>query len=276
MQRPVANQPVYVRQTHNYQWMEDGKQRSGSSARDRYVYTDELGKATAAVESGKDVEVSIYNADWRTSEETPILAGQKNSVVLHREIDQPRTVLGVVLQDENHPVPTDEITIIAGSVDGETKGTEKLGLREDGVFLMRTQAVAVGALATTKGQSMAGGVVAENPHRVLRLYLHPTQQFRGRLLDANGKPIGGRTVRATLRVRHVPKNRELNAFYGFEAGRRTVQTDANGYYTFESMPIDVEIALNVESSNSRNDHWLGTVELKAHEEPTVDIHTIDD
>ncbi|MCA9127325.1 MAG: hypothetical protein KDB22_09565 [Planctomycetales bacterium] len=198
MKRPVANQPVYVRQTHDYQWMEDGKQHSGSSTRDRYVYTDELGKATAAVEFGKDVEVSVYDADWRTSEKMRILAGHQNSVALHREVDQARTIIGVVLQDENHPIPTDEITIIAGSVDRETKGNEKLEHRDHGVFLIQTQAVAVGALATTKDQSMAGVVVAENPHRILRLYLHATKQLSGRLVDSNGKPIGGRSVHATL------------------------------------------------------------------------------
>lgn len=268
MKRPVANQPVHVRQTHDYQ--------SGSSARDRYVYTDELGRATAAVESGKNVEVSIYNADWRTSEKKLILAGGENSIALHRQIDQPRTVIGVVLQDKNHPIPTDEITIVAGAVDGETNGNEKLVLRDDGVFRMQTKAVAVGAIATTKDQSMAGVVVAENPHRIMRLYLHPTQQFRGRLVDSKGKPIIGSSVHATLRVRLEPKNRKRNAFYGFDVNRKTVKTDANGYYTFSGMPIDVEIALSATSASTAENQWLGTVELKANEEQAVDTHTIDD
>lgn len=123
---------------------------------------------------------------------------------------------------------------------------------------------------------MAGVVVAENPHRILRLYLHPTQQFRGRLVDSKGRPIIGRSVHATLRVRLEPKNRKRNAFYGFDINRQTVKTDANGYYTFGRMPIDVEIALSAASASTAEDHWLGTVELKANEEQAVDTHTIDD
>lgn len=276
MKRPVANQPVYVRQTHDYQWIENGVQKSGSSARDRYVYTDELGIATAAVESGKDVEVRISNADWRTSDEKPIVAGQQNAVALHRESDQPRTITGVVLQDKDHPIPIDEITVVAGAVDGETIGSEKLELRANGVFQMKTRAVAVGALATTKDQSMAGVVVAENPQRVLRLYLRPTQELRGRLIDSKDKPIVGRPVHATLRIRLEPKNRKRDAFYGFDVNRHTVKTDADGYYTFGGMPIDVEIALSAASVSKADDHWLGTVNLNANEVRAVDTHRIDD
>ncbi len=123
---------------------------------------------------------------------------------------------------------------------------------------------------------MAGVVVAENPHRILRLYLHPTQQFRGHLVDSKGRPIIGRSVHATLRVRLEPKNRKRNAFYGFDINRQTVKTDANGYYTFSGMPIDVEIALSAASTSTAEKHWLGTVELKANEEQAVDTHTIDD
>lgn len=273
--RPIANQPVHVRQTHEYQWMEDGKQRSGGSARDRYVYTDEFGKATVAVEPGKKVEVSIYNPDWRTSEELTVQRGQQNAVILHREIDQPRTILGVVLQDKVRPIPTNEITIIAGAVDGETKGHEQIALEANGVFRMQTKAVAVGVLATTKDQSMAGVVVAENPHRILRLYLRPTKQLRGRLVDKQGQPITSRAVHANVRIRHKPKNPKLNMYYGFDANRQTVKTDADGYYTFRGLPVDVELVLSA-TATSTQDHWLETVELKANEEQTIKTHTVGD
>jgi len=274
--RPITNQPVYVRQTHNFQWIEDGEQRSGSSARDRYVHTDDQGKATAVVESGKDVEVSIYNPDWRMSEKLRIVAGEKNLVALHRAVDAPRPILGIVLQDENNPIPTDEITILAGSVDGATKGTQKLTVRDDGVFIFQTQAVAVGVLATTQDKSMAGVVVEENPRRLMRLYLQPTKRLRGRLLDSDGKPIVGRTVHAIVRVKRKPKNQPLNTFYGFEATRETVRTDAEGYYAFDAMPIGVEIAISADSLYKQRNHWLGTVELQASEEESVDTHTIED
>lgn len=273
--RPMANQAVAVRQTHNYQWMEDGKQRSGQSARDRYVTTDELGQATVAVESSKEVEVSIYNPDWRTSKELAVEAGQPNSVTLHREVDQPRTVFGVVLQDGNQPIPPEQITITAGSVDGETRGHEELELEDNGVFRLQTKAVAIGVLATTKDQSMAGVVVAENPHRIMRLYLRPTKQLRGRLVDSQGKPIVGCSVHATLRVKYEPKDRDRSAYYGFDAHRQTVKTDADGFYTFGGLPTDIEIALSVASSATRDD-WLGIVKLQANEDHAVETHTIDD
>lgn len=69
---------------------------------------------------------------------------------------------------------------------------------------------------------------------------------------------------------------ELNVFYGFEANRQTVKTDADGYYIFGGMPIDVEIALSAVSASTQEDHRLGTVELKASEEHAADTHTIDE
>ena len=62
-QRPLVNQSIYVRQDHDYQWDDNGKQRSRSASRDRYVYTDEKGKAFAVVESGKKARVTIYSPD---------------------------------------------------------------------------------------------------------------------------------------------------------------------------------------------------------------------
>ena len=123
---------------------------------------------------------------------------------------------------------------------------------------------------------MAGVVVAENPRRILRLTLQPTKRLSGRLVDTEGEPIARRTVYATVRVKHRPTDRKLNAFYGFEAIRQKVKTDADGYYAFDTMPSGVEIAMSAESLYKQRNHWLGIVELKASEEHPVDTHTIED
>ncbi|MGB7344702.1 MAG: carboxypeptidase-like regulatory domain-containing protein [Pirellulaceae bacterium] len=274
--RPVPNQAFYVRQTHHYQWLENGESKSGSSARDQYVYTDDQGKATAMVQSGKDAEVSIYNPDWRTEQKKMIIEGDPGTITLHREIDEPRTILGVIIQDKQNPIPVIDITVTAGSVDGETRGSEQLELRDNGVFSFMTQATAVGMLATSKDRSVAGVVVADNPRRLLRLQLKPTKPLRGRLVDPDGKPIANRTVNATVRVMHEPKDKKLNKFYGFDADRHEAKTDTDGQYTFEGMPCDVEIALSAEAKTRRQSHWLGTVKLKSDEERPFKTDTIKD
>ncbi|MCA9131355.1 MAG: hypothetical protein KDB22_29930 [Planctomycetales bacterium] len=58
--RPLANQAVLVRKEHPYQFIMDEKESTALTARDRYVYTDENGKATTVVEAGKDVQISVY------------------------------------------------------------------------------------------------------------------------------------------------------------------------------------------------------------------------
>ncbi len=45
---------------------------------------------------------------------------------------------------------------------------------------------------------------------------------------------------------------------------------------FSGMPIDVQIALSVESTSKVEKRWLGTVELKGNEEQAVNTHTIDE
>ncbi len=274
--RPLPNQAVSVRQTHRFQWMENNQQEFGSSARDRYVYTGDDGKATAMVESGKDVRVSIYNPGWRIEETIPVIKGDRATITLHREIDEPRTILGIIVQDKQNPIPPEDITVTAGSVDGETQGTEQLALRDNGVFSFKTQAIAVGILAFSKDRSVAGVVVEENPHRLLRLYLQPTKTLRGRLVDPNGKPIAGRTVNAMVHVMLKPEKQKPNRFYGFSPDHQEVQTDADGYYIFNNMPCDVDISVTAEPTSQRSSHWLGITRLKPNEEHSIETETIKD
>lgn len=273
--RPIPNQAVYVRQTHSYQWLEDGDNRSGSSARDRYIYTDENGMAEAAVEVGKEVELSIYNPDWRTSKELPVLAEKENKAVLHRELDKPRTVFGFLQQDDENPVPVEEIRLIAGAVDGETRGTQEVTAQKNGIFRFETQAISVGVFATSEDGTMAGAVVDKNPQRILRLSLQPTQTLSGRLVDQAGKPVVGRSVSAEIRVMLKSKEREVG-FRGFRLPARKVLTDEAGVYEFKGMPIGLDIALSAEAKVSVDSHWLGIFELEAGKPTEVKEYVVVD
>ncbi|MCA9193224.1 MAG: carboxypeptidase regulatory-like domain-containing protein [Planctomycetales bacterium] len=106
--------------------------------------------------------------------------------------------------------------------------------------------------------------------------LESTQQLAGRLIDSNGKPIAGRNVHAELRVRYKPQDRVLNAFHGFEVDHLTVQTNADGFFSFESLPVDVDIGLRADSTQTVDDHWLGTFELKTGQIPDMKTHTVKD
>ncbi len=178
---------------------------------------------------------------------------------------------------KNKDVPIDfrNVTVIAGSVDGETQGTQTLSVRDDGVFSFETMATSVGVLAMTKDGSAAGVIIVKNPRRLLRIQLQPTKQFRGRLLDQDNQPIAGRNVEAHIRVDDRDGD-HFNRSPFFEAKMVKVKTDAQGYYNFKKMPCDVQLALHAESATKQQDHWLGIVELKANEETPLKSDKVDD
>lgn len=274
---PIANQMLHVRQTHSYQWIEDGKTKFGSSARDKAATTDDDGKAIVHAEAGKEIEVSIYNPDWRTSKKIAVVDGQKNLVELHREFDTPRLVLGIVVNQKEFPIDFNDVIVIAGSVDGKTRGIQTLPVRDDGMFSLETMATSVGMLAMTKDGKASGVITVDNPRRLLRMQLQPTKQFRGRLLDQNKQPIRGRSVVAHFRIAHDREDNQLNAFpLFFEAKMVKTKTDDQGFYAIDNVPCDIKLGVQAESSTKQQDHWLGSFEIQAGEQTTIKTSQVPD
>jgi hypothetical protein len=84
-------------------------------------------------------------------------------------------------------------------------------------------------------------------------------RIRDAILNVDGQPA------------HAP-----SVFVSIKDSNSSEAMDVDGYYTFDSMPIDVEIALSAASASAQKDHWLGTVELGDSKVPAVETHTIDD
>lgn len=262
-QRPIENQILNVRQEHHFQWIENDKTRHGSSARDSWAITDHTGSATVHVIPNKKLEVSVYTPDWRKSETIDVTEGGPNLVQLHREFDQPRAVSGIVLQDKTSPVDLSKVRVVVGSIDGKTQQEEALTPRDNGVFSFESKATAIGILATSDDQNLAGVVTVDSPSRLLRVQLRPTVTVRGQLIDPQGKPIKGRIVRGTARLNHPMNDGDLNRLAMYMSAKKfETTTDENGKYAFEYIPQNIEFAMSTPSLTENRSHWLGWIDVQ--------------
>lgn len=267
---PIANQTLHLRQEHSYTYVEDGTEQNGGASRGNWVTTNDDGVAIFKAEPGKKQTVSIYNPDWRASDSIEVVQGAANAIEIHREFDKPRVVLGMIIfpaEKGDDPMDASNLTVTVGALDGNTRHTETVKVRPDGVFSCETMATQVGVLVTTKDGKYSGVLIEKRRQRLLRVMLSPTKDLRGRLIDKDGKPIAGRKIVCNTRVDRGAKRKPGDQFASFfEANRRTTKTDADGLYVFENMPCNVKLALVAESRTKVQDHWLGLVTLDPNEE----------
>ena len=274
---PIANQTLHLRQEHHFSYFEDGDDRSGSGSRGNWVTTNDDGIAVFKAEPGKKQTVSIYRPDWRTSESIEVIEGDENKIEIHKEFDDPRVVLGIVLPLDGQPIDPDNLQVTVGAIDGNYSFTQAADVRPDGVFSVETTASQVGVLVTTKDGKYSGVLIERRRQRLLRVSLTPTTDLKGRLLDKAGKPIANREIECTTRVDSGVKRDPFKSVPSFfEANIKTTNTDDDGYYVFKGLPRNTDIAMQAESETKVQGHWLGLVKLMPGEEPKLKTDTIDE
>ncbi|TWT93740.1 hypothetical protein [Stieleria varia] len=275
--RPIADQLLYLRQSHVFTWLENDETKNGIGSRDSWATTDEDGKAIALVEPGKKLEVSIHTPAWSVEEKIDVVQGQPSLLHIHREFDEPRTVLGIVVKGDNKEFDFSSVSVLAGSVDGKVQGTEKVSPRDNGVFSFTTMGSRVGAIAVTDDGKLGGIVTADNPRRLLRLTMKPTIDFRGRLVTAENQPASNRSVLAVVSV-EVAQERDQDPLMPlstrFEWKRFSVTTDDQGYYQLQGLPIGAEVNLSTSKPQQNKPHWLGSVTVTEKSQQETLVRTV--
>ncbi|TWT93749.1 hypothetical protein [Stieleria varia] len=277
--RPLPNQQLLVCQTHVFSWLKNGQKEYGSGTRASWVRTNEDGGAVVHVQPGKELEVSILDPNWRVEEKIPVVVGQPNKLTIHREFDEPRTILGVCVKGDHKEIDFSTLTVVAGSIDGRFPGTVTVSVRNDGVFSFNTMATRVAVIAYSEDGDWGGIVTVDQPQRMLRVMLQPTISFRGRLLSRDEEPIAGRSVNAFVSV-EVDQESDQDPLdpldTSIEWKRLKVKTDAEGYYTIEKLPVGASLRLHSESTEPNDSHSLGEVNLSAETANSVKVNVLDE
>ena len=277
---PIADQSVRFSQKHDYEFAEDGRTRRGTKERAFWATTDMDGSAVVNAAPGKKLLVSVSSPDWRAEEEIVVVAGQRNLVEIHREIDEPRRVSGQLFGVDDLKINFKNAEVIAGAIDGQSRGMEGTKASSDGLFSFGSKAKSVGVLATTSDGKASGVATTDDLTQFLRVKLLPTGELRGRLVDGAGEPIANCIVHVIVRIRHgVATNGPSSSLpfpTSFEAKRFESKTDGQGNYTFSNLPCNFVLSLTARPTDSFDDHGLGTALLVPGEKRPIEVHHIAD
>jgi hypothetical protein len=243
---PMRNQEVYVRQIHDFTWMEGGGRHNGQGARDFPVSTDDYGVARARAIPGTELRVTVYAGEWRSEDRHVTVKDDGVTLIeIHREIDEEREVKGRLLAPPSMDVELAGAEIVFGSIDGNTDEREAITADAAGRFAFKTKAIQFGIFAYTTDGKAAGVAKPETLDGPIEVHLKPTMDVHGQLLGANDEPLANHAVRVNPRVSGKDDFNKTFAT-SFETKTFETTTGANGNYTLKNLPTELDMTLRAD------------------------------
>jgi hypothetical protein len=262
--QPLANLTIYLRREHDYTWLENGEEQSGSGGPQWWATTDESGKAVTRTLPGK-LGVSIYEPRWRTEQSIDVVEGKPATVTLHRDVGEKQTVMGQIVLDATKGAKPEDVDIRVGSLDPNYQDEQSLQPGADGKFVFETFASQIGVFASTKDGKAAGAVVTSNLDSPIVVRLQATGECQGQLLGAGDQPAVSHPVRAFVRLEGT---RMAGARFPehFEVKRVEARTDDAGNFTLAGIPKQIKGSLRADAiDGSSDDVYLGEFYLEPGE-----------
>lgn len=263
---PIPNQDVYFRSDHSYNWVEKGETKSGGGGRGFYATTDADGVAIAMMPLGQ-VQVNVYQPEWQSRGFIDVGDGGENSVTLHREIAEPRLVVGRVVVPKGAKVQLQKCELTIGALDGNAQDKREMNVNEDGTFSIKTIATKLGVFAITEDQAYAGSVISSDLSKQISIELKTTETFNGRLVDSAGDPVAERKITMYARMQDPTESQKANPLgviefpVSFTASKRFATTNEQGEFSFPGLPTYLEMVFYAEGGDGR----LGKVFLEPGE-----------
>ena len=258
--KPIANQSVYLRTPHEYSWREEGRTRHGSGGRGWNVTTDDQGKTTIFVQTGK-LEGHVYMEDWTSEKTIEVKEDGSSKLEFHRAINTKRKVTGQLVLAAGVEASLANAEIEIGSVDGETSEQNLIVSNKNGAFQFETKASQIGVFAYTKDAKAAGMAIVDNLESPIQLKLFPTRDYHGRVLGKDDKPLLNHSVRARIYVSGTGDS-ACGHKKSFEAKRIETTTDQEGNYTIKGVPTEAKVHIFADAiDDSEYDVRIGEIYL---------------
>ncbi|TWT74468.1 hypothetical protein Pla123a_32910 [Posidoniimonas polymericola] len=262
---PYEGVGISVRETYRYTWWEDDEKQSGTGSRDRWLTTDESGRAVTRVLPG-EIKARVIEPLWQVGERIEVKQGEPAHLSLHRERETLTPVAGRLVLAGGAEGELAGAQVRFGAVDGAYDHTGSTTASHEGTFEFETLGEQLGVFAVSADQKLAGATFAKRIDEPLQVEMKPTREFRGRLLDGDDTPRQGYSVWAVVRV-EGDEDYDGRFVKSTEAARYQTVTNDRGEFVFEHLPTEIEIAL--ESDNLPEDEdptaYLGEVYLTQNE-----------
>lgn len=264
LRKPYPNVFINLKREYSYSWRDAEGTHHAAGGPQWWALTDAAGRVSFRTLPGK-LNASVYTPLWRIHKEVEVQSGQATRIELHRQVEQKRTVSGRLSLAGGLEASLAGAEIQIGAVDGNCDERQTLAAGQDGSFSFESLAAEIGIFAATKDGRAAAAVMAHDPSAPIDLRLHPTLDYHGQLLRADGQPLAGRGVSAII---HVEGKTEWRALFpqSFEAKRLDAKTDDQGNFTIHGVPREMKVSIHVPAIDqpSRSD-YSATIYLQPNE-----------
>ena len=235
-EQPVANQTVCICSEFEFHWNEDGERRSGTDNLQKWAVTDENGIARIKAAPG-DYSVFIFNPDWRPSQKFEIRKGEPTSIQLHRKSSGKRLIRGQLYLASGQAKDLSGTVVKLKSIDGETRAEETVTTNEAGEFSCEMAGSRIGGYARTADGKLNALFFTSDFEEIKKATLVPGVQYRGKVVDADDKPIKGLglQLKVVLQEEEIDPSTTLVRTQ-FDIETLLATTDEDGVFEFLAPP----------------------------------------
>jgi len=264
----MRKQGISFRVTHDFSWKENGEERHGIGCKDWWLQTNYSGIARTRVLAGSELEVSIYENDWRAKKRVVVKQGEPVHIEIHRAIAGKREVSGQLVLTEGLEANLAGAILEVGSIDGQTKDRQTVKADDRGRFSFETPAIDIGFFAYTTDGKAAAVAKLKRVNEPVTLQLLPTFDQPGRILGNDDQPLAGHPVRATVTVDGGLRWQDIQFSARFTAKTFETRTDKNGHFTLRGLPREASCGVNADAIDDPNQKTsLGSIGVELGETP---------
>ena len=227
--RPIANQLIAFRSSHNFDWIENGEVRSGTAGLDWWVTTDQNGIARTTAAPG-EINARIYNSDWRPEKKFMIQKGKPNSFEFHRELAGKRMIRGQLYLESDDTKDFTGTEVKLKPIDGETRSEETVTTDKDGNFSCEIAGSRVGGYAKIDDGELFASFIISDFSESKRVKVLPGVPYRGRVIDAYNEPVKGTELQMKVFLQEKEGSTQVRPDFDIDILLAT--TDETGQFEF--------------------------------------------
>ena len=268
--RPITNETASIISDFSYQFTESGETRYGTTHRHVFATSDESGMIRAFVPPGP-FKASIQLGGWGGEVEGVAITGNACNLEIHRPADGKVTATIALLAPNGQTVELAGSQIAIRSIDKHGRESFDLQSDEFGEVSFESDSAQVVMFAQSPDGKFATVQPVDIGRDRIELRLEPTQPFAGRLLDDQGKPVANFNVELKLQYSDPSGNR---AFGTLAILKR--ESDANGKFIFEHVPVYCPIYLSSFSQDSIEDkQYMGGAYLEPDQNRPIEDFVVE-
>ncbi len=251
---PMSNTAISMSRPFSFKT----KKGNGNTGPRWWVTTDDDGVALAFSAPGK-LEASIFSNDYNDTKKMTVKKDGKNEISFHRKSTESQSISGQLMPLIGTNLA--EASIHVQATDGKARFQGISETSAEGKFEMKGMGERFAVLAMTADASAAGYIFTNSESaKSLQIPLAPTSRFKGKLLDAEGRPFSN--CKVLLEVRLTDPLAEDLGFFQMTKLMTKLSTTTNeeGEFEFVGTPVGIPLVLRINDTKVMDEgrSYLGT------------------